>query len=261
MTLDGAGPPGRARGEEGQRVSRRWAVVAAGAVGIAVGAALVAPAIALTREPKPVVQPIFSCVAKSDGAIRIVTADDTCTTFESRLVWNQRGIPGKQGRPGPRGARGATGAQGPQGYQGPAGPTGPIGPQGLPGDVGQVGPVGPRGPSDGYYVATDDTVADVAQSVASLTLPVGAYVLDFAGFLELEESGGMFDSASCGIDAPGSARVSLPIDRAVPLDLTGAVDIVTEGQQVSVRCVKAESGSFRVAGTFTAVHVETLHSQ
>lgn len=245
-------------------MSRRWAVVAAGAVGIAVGAALVAPAIALTREPKPVVQPIFSCVTKTDGAIRIVTADDTCTEFESRLVWNQRGIPGKQGKPGPRGAQGAAGPQGPQGpqgFQGPAGATGPVGPQGLPGDVGQVGPVGPRGPSDGYFVSTDDTVGDLAQSVATLTLPVGAYVLDFAGFLQLEESGGMFDSASCGIDAPGSAQISLPIDRAVPLDLTGAIDIASEGQQVSVRCAKAEPGSFRVEGTFAAVHVETLHPQ
>ena len=245
-------------------MSRRWAIVAAGAVGIAVGAALVAPAIALTREAKPVVQPIYSCVTTTDGAIRIVSADDTCTALEKRLVWNQRGIPGKQGKPGPRGPQGAAGPQGPQGYQGPAGATGatgPMGPQGLPGDVGQVGPVGPRGPSDGYFAAADDTVGDLAQSVVTLTLPVGAYVLDFAGFLELEESGGMFDSAFCGIDAPGSSQVPLPLDRAVPLDLSGTIEVATEGQQVSVRCAKAEPGSFRVEGTFTAVHVETLHLQ
>lgn len=245
-------------------MGRRWGIVAAVGAGIAVGAALVAPAIALTREPKPIVQPVFSCVTKTDGAIRIVTADDTCTEFESRLVWNQRGIPGKQGKPGPRGPQGAQGVQGPQGLSGPAGPmgaTGPQGPQGLPGDVGQVGPVGPRGPSDGYYVTIDDTVDLVPQAVATLTLPVGGYLLDFAGFLELEQSGGMFDSASCGIDAPGSALVPLTLNRAVPLDLTGAIEVATEGQQVTVRCVKGEEGSFRIGGTFTAVHVETLHPQ
>ena len=242
-------------------MGRRWAIVVVGVAGIAVGAALVAPAIALTREPKPVLRPIFSCVTTSDGNIRIVTADDTCTEFETRLVWNQRGIPGKQGKAGPRGPQGA---QGPQGFAGPAGPVGapgPQGPQGLPGDVGQIGPVGPRGPSDGYVVTVDDTVDIVPQAVATLTLPVGSYVLDFAGFLAVEQSGGMFDAASCGIDAPGTALVSLPIDRAVPVDLTGAVEVATEGQQVSVRCVKAEAGSFRVNGTFTAVHVETLHRQ
>lgn len=245
-------------------MGRRWGIVAAVAAGIAVGAALVAPAIALTREPKPVLQPIYSCVSKSDGDIRIVNADDTCTEFESRLVWNQRGIPGKQGKTGPRGPQGAQGAQGPQGLtgaSGPMGPSGPQGPQGLPGDVGQVGPVGPRGPSDGYFATVDDTVDEVPQAVATLTLPIGAYILDFAGSLRLEQSGGMFDTGSCGFDGPGSARISLPIDRSVPIDLAGTLEVTSEGQQVTVRCVKAEAGSFRVEGTLTAVHVETLHPQ
>lgn len=247
---------------------RRTWVWAGGAAlaGMAVGAALVGPAIA-AKDPLIAFRPIYSCVTTATGDIRIISVDDTCATTERRLVWNQQGIPGKQGEPGPRGPQGAQGAQGPQGPQGVTGATGatgaqgPEGPRGVPGNVGQVGPQGPVGPSDGYYAAVDDTFTDTTVTLAELALPPGGYLLDFGGTLELESSGGMFDSARCSIDEPGERPVALTLSGSVPLSITGAIEIVGEGQDVAIRCVKDEPGSVRLTGVLTAVHVGTLHPQ
>lgn len=251
-------------------MSRAW-VWAGGAAlaGVAVGAALVAPAIA-AKDPLTAVRPIYSCVTTTTGDIRIITADDSCTPTEKRLVWNQQGIPGRPGKPGPEGPRGLQGAQGPQGAQGASGPMGPQGatgatgaqgPQGLPGNVGQVGPQGPIGPSDGYYAEIDDTFTNSTVTMVSLALPPGGYLLDFGGVLDLEQSGGMFDSARCGIDATGNNPIALSLSGAASLSVTGAIEIVGEAQDVTFRCVKQEPGSVRLVGTLTAVHVGTLHPQ
>jgi hypothetical protein len=102
---------------------------------------------------------IRSCVTTKTGAIRIVSATDTCKQGESLLPWNQQGPTGPEGPQGPAGAAGATGPQGPAGLagatgaQGPQGPvgamgaTGPQGPQGVQGPSGSTGPQGPQGPA------------------------------------------------------------------------------------------------------------------
>jgi hypothetical protein len=61
---------------------------------------------------------ISACVNSASGTIRIVTADQACTTNEQRLTWNQ------QGPQGPKGDTGATGATGPQGPAGAPGVSG-----------------------------------------------------------------------------------------------------------------------------------------
>lgn len=259
----------------------RWGPVFAGGsllVGVAVGAALVAPAIAARDEEAPrVAQRIFSCVTTATGDLRIISADDTCARGERRLVWNQRGIPGPrgdegpQGEPGPQGPQGAQGAQGPQGAQGATGATGPQGapgaqgPQGLPGDVGNPGPEGPRGqrgPSDGYVVAlADDTFGDEPTVLARLVLPAGTYLIDAAAYLSLDQSGGPFDTVSCGLDAPGSAFATITAFGAVTFPLAASVEIPEPEGEVTVECVKGEAGSARASGTLTAVKVGTLHLQ
>lgn len=250
----------------------RWVpVVTGGAViaGAVMGAALVGPAIAARDDARPqAIERIFSCVTVDTGDLRIVTADDTCAVGEERLVWNQRGLPGPRGKQGERGPQGAAGPQGPPGVPGvpgvPGAP-GPQGPQGLPGDVGNPGPVGPQGPigpSDGYSVAlSDDTFSDVPVVLATLTLPAGTYLVDAAAYLSLDQSGGPFDTVSCGLESPGTTFVTVTAFGQVTFPLAASVEIPEAGGVVRVECVKGQAGSVKATGTLNAVKVGALTLQ
>lgn len=247
----------------------RWVPVAAGAgvlAGVVLGAALIAPAIAARDDAAPRVVPrIFSCVSVDTGDLRIVNADDTCALGEERLVWNQRGLPGPRGRQGEQGPRGAQGPQGVPGVMGPQGAPGPQGvpgPQGLPGEVGNPGPQGPIGPSDGFSaVLSDDTFSDAPVVLATLTLPAGTYLVDAAAYLSLEQSGGPFDTVSCGLDAPGEAFASLTAFGQLTFPLAASVEIPEPGGAVTVECVKGQAGSVRASGVLNAVKVGALTLQ
>lgn len=63
---------------------------------------------------------IHACKKNSNGQIRIVGPNESCTNNETPLDWNIQGI---QGPPGPQGPQGEPGPQGPQG---PAGVVTPI---------------------------------------------------------------------------------------------------------------------------------------
>ncbi len=82
---------------------------------------------------------INACVHSEKGLVRIVPAAEACRPHETRLTWNQQGIPGPQGEVGPQGE------PGPPGPVGEAGPAGPQGEQGMPGLQGEAGPPGPQG--------------------------------------------------------------------------------------------------------------------
>ena len=247
----------------------RWVPVVAGAgvlAGAVLGAALVAPAIAARDDATaPVVPRIFSCVSVDTGELRIINADDTCATGEERLAWNQRGLPGPRGKQGPRGASGPQGAQGPQGPAGISGPAGPQGPQGLPGNVGNPGPAGPQGPigpSDGFSAAlSDDTFSDAPVVLATLLLPAGTYLVDAAAYLSLDQSGGPFDTVSCGLDGPGESFATLTAFGQVTFPLAASLEIPEPGGEVSVECVKGQAGSVRASGTLNAVKVGALTLQ
>jgi type VI secretion system secreted protein Hcp len=130
--------------------------VAVALVGAAVGAA-----VAAVPDANGV---ITGCYNVTSGALRIVdTARSKCSSSETTLTWNQKGVKGDQGAqgvqgtPGPQGTPGAEGAPGPQGTPGPAGSQGPEGPpgadgspgpQGSPGADGSPGPAGPAGVGD-----------------------------------------------------------------------------------------------------------------
>ena len=56
---------------------------------------------------------ITGCYTKSGGGLRVIDAQSTnCTTKETRLDWNQQGVPGKDGINGTNGADGADGVDG-----------------------------------------------------------------------------------------------------------------------------------------------------
>ena len=247
----------------------RWVPVAAGAgvlAGVVLGAALVAPAIAARDDATPQIVPrIFSCVTVDTGELRIINADDTCATGEERLAWNQRGLPGPRGKQGPQGAQGAQGPQGPQGVPGATGAQGVPGPQGLPGNVGNPGPAGPQGPigpSDGFSAAlSDDTFSDAPVVLATLSLPAGTYLVDAAAYLSLEQSGGPFDTVSCGLDGPGEAFASLTAFGQVTFPLAASLEIPEPGGEVTVECVKGQAGAVRASGTLNAVKVGALTLQ
>ncbi|MCH9010756.1 MAG: collagen-like protein [Chloroflexi bacterium] len=98
---------------------------------------------------------------ESDGSLRLIGSEDSCTGGETAIQWNVTGPEGTAGpvgdvgpngtagRQGAAGLQGPAGAQGDEGLQGPPGETGPegaAGSQGTPGDRGPGGPAGPEGP-------------------------------------------------------------------------------------------------------------------
>jgi hypothetical protein len=67
---------------------------------------------------------IHGCVAKSDGALRVVHSATSCNAHERSLSFNAHGARGPQGAQGPRGPQGVQGPRGPQGVQGAPGTPG-----------------------------------------------------------------------------------------------------------------------------------------
>lgn len=243
----------------------KWVPIAAvGGVlaGVAVGAAVVAPAIAARDKVPP---RVFSCVTASTGELRIVAADDTCATGEQRLVWNQRGVPGPRGRQGEQGPQGAQGAQGVPGAQGAQGVPGATGPQGLPGEVGNPGPRGrrgPIGPSDGFSVdLSDDTVGEAPVTLARLVVPAGTYLVDASVYVTLEATAGMFDTVACGIEGPGSRELAVPQFGTMGYPIATSVEVIEPEGEIVLQCAKGQAGVVRASGSMSAVKVGALTLQ
>ena len=104
---------------------------------------------------------VYACVLNglSQGNVRIVKANTTCTANEQPVSWNVTGPMG------PTGAIGATGATGHSGAVGPTGPHGPTGPTGPTGSTGAKGATG----------------ATAVQALASTTFDTGKHDLDSVG--------------------------------------------------------------------------------
>jgi hypothetical protein len=93
-----------------------------------------------------------ACMLRATGSVRLIDATlpstsllSHCTTYETQITWNQKGIPGDTGPTGPAGPTGTSGAQGAAGAQGPTGPTGAKGDTGAIGPTGGIGPTGATG--------------------------------------------------------------------------------------------------------------------
>lgn len=67
---------------------------------------------------------IQACVARSDGAVRIVSPSQRCWAGEYRTEWAQKGEPGAAGPQGPAGKDGRGGRDGETGARGERGPAG-----------------------------------------------------------------------------------------------------------------------------------------
>lgn len=76
------------------------------------------------------------------GRTRVVPANYSCRSGETRVSGRNLGIQGPQG---PQGVAGPAGVQGPTGATGATGLTGPAGPQGATGATGATGLTGPQG--------------------------------------------------------------------------------------------------------------------
>jgi hypothetical protein len=86
-----------------------------------------------------------ACKLNATGTIRLIDPSlpstsllGHCTSYETKISWNQKG---------PAGAVGVAGPAGPAGAKGDAGPAGPQGPRGDTGAAGANGPQGPAGPA------------------------------------------------------------------------------------------------------------------
>lgn len=115
------------------------------------------------------------CVGPS-GAMRMLTAGETCRTSETAVEWNLAGTPGPQGPQGTQGPQGAQGPQGPQGLTGATGAQGAQGPQGVAGPQGEPGPASQVAGGGGLRVVNafgDDLGPLLDSSTVVLTLPSG----------------------------------------------------------------------------------------
>lgn len=122
--------------------------------GIPDGLAIVAGALQLTVQGKPIGEPIelpagggtaiATAEIRDDGHLWIIQEDET--EIDCGMVLGSPGPPGKDG------AQGEKGEPGTQGLQGEAGPRGEKGEKGDPGEIGPIGPPGERGPAgaDGH---------------------------------------------------------------------------------------------------------------
>lgn len=153
----------------------RKAVLAAGAVVVAAGAAGVA--LATIPDSGGV---IHTCYSQAVGTWRPIDfPTQHCRRGETQLDFNQRGA---QGPPGP---------QGPAGPAGPQGAPGPTGPQGPAGDEGPAGPQGPPGPAVGGHLfvasSSQTNISDNApHDIVGLDLPAGNYVVIAKGTIRAD---------------------------------------------------------------------------
>jgi hypothetical protein len=129
---------------------------------------------------------IHGCVAKSNGALRVVGGSKDCGAHETPLSFNQTG---------PRGPRGAAGLQGAPGSQGPAGPA--VAPHMYRGYVESV-----RLPVAGYG------------TVLTVQLPAGTY--DFRWVADVTGPAPNGSSVVCEVTTTSEGLAMPEIDGRIP---------------------------------------------
>jgi len=116
------------------RLSRRFVLLAVGALALAGGLAYAAIPDSNGT--------IHACLLNNGEQVRIIDpSQQQCRPNETPISWSQtgpRGATGPQGARGPQGATGATGPQGATGATGSQGPTGATGSTGPPGGLDNV---------------------------------------------------------------------------------------------------------------------------
>jgi len=182
----------------------------------------------------------------------------------SYLLTVTRGLADGRGRPsvtdvnvfevalgavGPKGDKGDTGDQGPQGIQGEKGDKG---------DQGDLGPQGPAGVSAAYthYGAAFVSIGDgLTQTVASVTVPPGSYVL--TGIVTATDVDD-FEFTQCNFFGPGTVHGHFAVltgDGTHPL--LADVTVGFASNPIFLRC-SAQNGTVRVLGKMIATRVGTV---
>ena len=131
---------GRLKNEGNKMITKRVALVSAGAAAVlAIGGTAAAAVISGPVDGNGVVHGCYTSAAiKGSHVIVLQDTGTTCPNGTTAVSWNQQG---------PAGTQGATGATGPAGPQGPAGATGAAGKDGAAGPAGPQGPPGAAGGS------------------------------------------------------------------------------------------------------------------
>ncbi len=137
------------------------------------------------------------------------------------------------------------------GKRGPRGVTGPPGNHGTAGSIGPQGPAGQRGPSLGTFVSGSgvDTVAGGFQSVESLTLGAGNWILLSSGFVRNDAQ--TATKGTCILEAeteePGGEPTVREIATTGEMPLQAAASAITQrSEQFSLNAARAFTGPTQV---------------
>jgi len=145
---------------------------------------------------------IHGCYQTIKGSLRVIDSSASCSAGETPLTWNQ------------------TGPQGVQGIQGPAGPAGPS--HAYTGSTSFVGTL-PYGPSV------------FPQSVVSVTVPAGDYVVYATGTFDVGDGSPAELICSIG-DNPPVTGWTAPSDGEAPYSLVGT-DSLPSGGTIDLECM------------------------
>jgi hypothetical protein len=196
----------------------------------------------------------YGCYLKGLGSLRVIdnSTQHCLAGFETPVTWtkNGTGAPGPQGPIGPIGPVGPMGPGGPPGLAGSQGAAGPQGPAGLPGAEGPQGPAGPpAGPPVVYMNRASRFTALTpfpGVTVATLTLPVGQYIL-WSKFRYQAATGATNGAGACvfqspngtigGTDASGSGVVIAdPNNNQIDAMMMDRFEAVVPDTIVNVQC-------------------------
>jgi Collagen triple helix repeat (20 copies) len=221
---------------------------------LAIGAALAAVAGGIAYATNSArTSEIFACVAKANGAARIVGAKTRCNKSEKRVSWTRRGPRGVQGARGPAGATGPQGPRGDTGALGPQGPKGDTGPPGPPGEAvssfrairsSQIGgntEITARGTGEFGFPAE----GEIATEVVVLNLSPGVYAIEAT--LGVSKNSGQGELLCYVPSAPGAStafmRAGLGTDsgygRMTTLNSDGMLRWGESGGRAALSCVQA----------------------
>jgi hypothetical protein len=165
-----------------------------------------------------------ACKLKATGTIRLIDPSGPsisllshCTSYETQITWNQKGLkgdPGAAGTNGTNGVDGKAGATGPKGADGTNGVNGFTGPAGPKGDKGESGAPG----ADGQPGAPGQDGQPGGQGQQGLQGPAGPATDSVMGNVTVSDcpSGSGFGAGCSFYTAPQGASIAQPYASGSP---------------------------------------------
>jgi hypothetical protein len=209
-----------------------------------------------------------ACKLNATGTLRLIEPGQNglkgnCTSFETKISWNERGQDGAPGPVGPAGAAGPAGPAGPQGAAGPVGPQGPVGPEGPQGPKGADAVIGPNSITTSHI--QDETIWAWDVTTVDERALTGANVrngsLQQVDLGENSVASSEIENGSVTADDLGSNSVSTSeiADGAISNDDLAGGSVTTDKQTANASQSLVGSSSFVVpaVGPFTAMDSST----